>query len=87
MTTKTTNRLFFSVENIFFPIMCIDFTQKIFVFLHFQAYSALGSADRPWLKEGSLTSGLPTTGYEVLNHPMIVYLAWKHGKTTANIGI
>merc|ERR1711936_956419 len=53
----------------------------------FQAYSALGSADRPWLKEGSITSGLPTTGYEVLNHPMIVYLAWKHGKTTANIVI
>jgi len=53
----------------------------------FQAYSALGSADRPWLKEGSLTSGLPTTGYEVLSHPLIVYLAWKHGKTTANIVI
>merc|ERR1719510_1051685 len=51
----------------------------------FQAYSSLGSADRPWRKEGSITSGLPTTGYEVLNHPMIVYLAWKHGKTTANI--
>jgi len=53
----------------------------------FQAYSALGSADRPWLKEGSLTSGLPTTGYEVLNHPVILKLAEKYGKTSANIVI
>merc|ERR1719336_3280118 len=53
----------------------------------FQAYSALGSADRPWLKQGSLTSGPPTTGYEVLHHPVILKLAWKHGKTTANIVI
>jgi len=53
----------------------------------FQAYSALGSADRPWLKEGSITSGPPSTGYEVLNHPMIKKLAEKYGKSTANIVI
>ena len=52
-----------------------------------QAYSSLGSADRPWLKEGSLTSGPPTTGYEVLAHPAILKLAEKYGKTSANIVI
>jgi len=51
----------------------------------FQAYSSLGSADRPWRKTGSITSGLPTTGYEVLSHPSIVKIAEKHGKTTANV--
>ena len=30
-----------------------------------QAYSSLGSADRPWRKEGSITSGVPKTGHEV----------------------
>jgi len=53
----------------------------------FQAYSALGSADRPWLKQGSITSGPPTTGYEVLHHPVILKLAEKYGKTSANIVI
>ena len=47
----------------------------------------MGSADRPWLKEGSITSGPPSTGYEVLNHPMIKKLAEKYGKSTANIVI
>jgi len=51
----------------------------------FQAYSALGSADRPWRKAGSLTSGLPTSGYEVLSHPDIMKIAEKFGKTTANV--
>ena len=30
-----------------------------------QAYSALGSADRPWALQGSITSGVPKTGHEV----------------------
>ena len=51
----------------------------------FQAYSALGSADRPWRKEGSITSGAPKIGHEVLNHPSIVNMAEKYKKTTANI--
>ena len=51
----------------------------------FQAYSALGSADRPWRKEGSITSGAPKIGHEVLNHPSIVKMAEKYGKTTANV--
>ena len=51
--------------------------------MHFQAYSSLGSGDRPWLKEGSITSGLPVTGYEVLQHPAIKALAGKYGKSTA----
>jgi len=51
----------------------------------FQAYSALGSADRPWRLTGSITSGAPKTGHEVLSHPDIVKIAEKHGKTTANV--
>merc|ERR1719189_1974803 len=47
----------------------------------FQAYSALGSADRP----KGLSADLPTGGYEVLAHPVIVKLAEKYGKSTANI--
>merc|ERR1719481_294588 len=51
----------------------------------FQAYSALGSADRPWRLTGSITSGAPKTGHEVLSHPDIVKIAEKHGKSTANV--
>jgi len=51
----------------------------------FQAYSALGSADRPWRVAGSITSGLPTAGYEVLGHPDIAKIAEKYGKSTANV--
>ena len=51
----------------------------------FQAYSSLGSADRPWRLTGSITSGAPKTGHEVLSHPDIVKIAAKHGKTTANV--
>ena len=53
----------------------------------FQAYSPLGSADRPWLKAGSITSGPPVTGYEVLQHPLIVKLADKYGKSAAAVVI
>merc|ERR1711860_270439 len=49
----------------------------------FQAYSALGSWDRPWKVEGSITSGTPTAGYEVLNHPTILKIAEKKGGKTA----
>jgi len=51
----------------------------------FQAYSALGSADRPWRVTGSLTSGPPTGGVELLDNPKIRSLADKYGKTSANI--
>jgi len=51
----------------------------------FQAYSALGSADRPWRVSGSITSGTPTAGYEVLNNPVIKAIGDKYGKTTANV--
>ena len=51
----------------------------------FQAYSSLGSADRPWRLTGSITSGAPKTGHEVLNHPDIAKIAAKYGKTTANV--
>jgi len=53
----------------------------------FQAYSALGSADRPWRKTGSITSGAPTTGHEVLSHPDILKIAGKYGKSAANVVI
>jgi len=51
----------------------------------FQAYSSLGSADRPWRQTGSITSGLPKTGHEVLSHPDIEVIAAKYGKSTANV--
>jgi len=51
----------------------------------FQAYSALGSADRPWRLTGSITSGAPKTGYEVLSHPDILAIAARHGKSAANV--
>ena len=51
----------------------------------FQAYSSLGSADRPWRLTGSITSGAPKTGHEVLSHPDIIKIAAKYGKTTANV--
>merc|ERR1712228_315183 len=53
----------------------------------FQAYSALGSADRPWRLTGSITSGVPKTGHEVLSHPELVEIAARHGKSTANVVI
>merc|ERR1711972_36543 len=53
----------------------------------FQAYSALGSADRPWALQGSITSEVPKTGHEVLKHPEIAKIASKHGKSTANVVI
>ena len=49
----------------------------------FQAYSALGSADRP----KGLAADLPSGGYEVLNNPVILKLAQKYGKSAANIVI
>ena len=45
----------------------------------------MGSADRPWRAQGSITSGPPITGHEVLENPDIVKLAAKHGKTTAQV--
>merc|ERR1712098_612030 len=51
----------------------------------FQAYSSLGSADRPWRLTGSLTSGVPKTGHEVLSHPDILAIASKYGKSAANV--
>ena len=58
--------------------------QKIFKNISI-AYSALGSADRPWLVSGSITSGAPKIGHEVLNHPDIKKMAEKYRKTTANV--
>ena len=53
--------------------------------LTLQAYSALGSADRPWRTQGSITSGPPITGHEVLDNPEILKIAKKYGKTSANV--
>lgn len=51
----------------------------------FQAYSALGSADRPWRKAGSITSGPPSTGHEVLSHPLLLAIGEKYKKSVANV--
>ena len=58
---------------------------NVFFLNELKAYSALGSADRPWRSEGSLTSGTPVTGFEVLEHPTITGLATKYGKSPANV--
>ena len=45
----------------------------------FQAYSSLGSADRPWRVAGSIVSGPPISGYELLEHPALKEMAAKKG--------
>ena len=45
----------------------------------------MGSADRPWRAQGSITSGPPITGHEVLDNPELLKLAKKYGKTSANV--
>merc|ERR1711868_59432 len=49
----------------------------------FQAYSSLGSADRPWRQSGSITSGPPKVGHEVLQHPEIMRIGKKYNKSAA----
>ncbi|KAJ1453955.1 NADP-dependent oxidoreductase domain-containing protein [Pelagophyceae sp. CCMP2097] len=51
----------------------------------FQAYSPLGSADRPWAKTGSLTSGPPAGGHELLEHPAILKVAKRLKKSAAQV--
>lgn len=51
----------------------------------FQAYSALGSFDRPWKKAGSITSGEPITGHELLENPIIKGIADSLEKSPAQI--
>merc|ERR1711963_789863 len=51
----------------------------------FQAYSSLGSADRPWRKEGSITSGAAVGGHEVLQNPTLLGIAAKHGVSAAQV--
>merc|ERR1712037_469767 len=53
----------------------------------FQAYSALGSSDRPWRHFGSIVSGAPKLGHEILEHPDILKIAEKYGKSAANVVI
>ncbi len=53
------------------------YESRLYLCGFFQAYSALGSADRPWRHTGSITSGVPTTGYEVLANPHIQKIADK----------
>eukprot|EP00028_Trichosphaerium_sp_Am-I-7-wt_P011100 CAMPEP_0168515882 /NCGR_PEP_ID=MMETSP0405-20121227/5067_1 /TAXON_ID=498012 /ORGANISM="Trichosphaerium sp, Strain Am-I-7 wt" /LENGTH=222 /DNA_ID=CAMNT_0008535479 /DNA_START=146 /DNA_END=814 /DNA_ORIENTATION=+ len=53
--------------------------------IQFQAYSPLGSFDRPWAKEGSLSSGLPISGHELLKDPALVSIAKKYNKSVAQV--
>eukprot|EP00095_Tigriopus_kingsejongensis_P011382 maker-scaffold68_size422247-snap-gene-0.14 protein:Tk11382 transcript:maker-scaffold68_size422247-snap-gene-0.14-mRNA-1 annotation:"unnamed protein product" len=51
----------------------------------FQAYSALGSFDRPWKDAGSITSGSPVTGYELLDNPVLIEMGKSLGKSPAQV--
>eukprot|EP01013_Petalomonas_cantuscygni_P020611 TRINITY_DN3916_c0_g1_i1.p1 TRINITY_DN3916_c0_g1~~TRINITY_DN3916_c0_g1_i1.p1 ORF type:complete len:367 (-),score=51.52 TRINITY_DN3916_c0_g1_i1:295-1395(-) len=53
----------------------------------FQAFSPLGSADRPWLKKGSLHAGPPPIegGHEVLQHPTVKKIAEATGRSPAQV--
>jgi diketogulonate reductase-like aldo/keto reductase len=53
--------------------------------IQFQAYSPLLSPDRPWLISGSITSGPPPTGHELLDNPTIKAIAAKHSKSAAQV--
>ena len=50
-----------------------------------QAYSSLGSADRPWREEGSLTSGAPSGGHELLQDPVVRGVANRLGRSAAQV--
>jgi diketogulonate reductase-like aldo/keto reductase len=50
-----------------------------------QGYSPLGSRDRPWAKEGSITSGAPRSGCELLEDPVIKTMCAKYNKSPAQI--
>ena len=65
--------------------MEVTFQMLFTYFVTIKAYSALGSADRPWRTQGSITSGPPITGHEVLDNPEILKIAKRHGKTSANV--
>ena len=53
-----------------------------------QSYSSLGSADRPWRQSGSIVSGPPPTGHELLEHPTLRSVAARHpGKTPAQVAL
>mmetsp|Transcript_15951 Transcript_15951/g.27912 ORF Transcript_15951/g.27912 Transcript_15951/m.27912 type:complete len:199 (+) Transcript_15951:3-599(+) len=51
----------------------------------FQAYSPLGSYDRPWALAGSITAGPPSTGHELLKDPKLLTMAEKYHKTPAQV--
>jgi len=61
----------------------VDFCRTVGIV--FQAFSPLGSFDRPWAKAGSVTSGLPSSGHELLKDPKIVEMGTKYGKSPAQI--
>ena len=50
-----------------------------------KAYSALGSADRPWKMAGSISSGAPLGGYEVLQNPKLLQIARRHNVSVAQV--
>ena len=43
------------------------------------------SSDRPWATSGSLTSGPPAGGFELLQHPMVLAIAARLDKTAAQV--
>ena len=68
--------------NYFFAFLRILLlTYCLFSAIHdivFQAYSPLGSGDRPWLKKGP-----PISGVELLQDPELKAVAEKHKKSVA----
>ena len=69
---------------IFMGIIILIITSQFSYHCHDQAYSALGSADRPWALQGSITSGVPKTGHEVI---IIIIMIFNSFHYSLNLGV
>ena len=69
---------------IIIKIIILIITLQFSYHCHNQAYSALGSADRPWALQGSITSGVPKTGHEVI---IIIIMIFNSFHYSLNLGV